>query len=56
MKIINRLYTFSPKQNVDEFAKRFRKVFNKNISENSLTINILEEITISPGEWKNQTD
>lgn len=53
MKIINRLYTFSPKQNVDEFAKRFRKVFNKNISENSLTINILEEITISPGEWKN---
>ncbi|MBP8678055.1 MAG: class I SAM-dependent methyltransferase [Bacteroidales bacterium] len=53
MKIINRLYIFSPKQNVDEFAKRFRKFFNKNLSENSLAINILEEITISPGEWKN---
>jgi predicted O-methyltransferase YrrM len=53
MRIINRLYTFSPKQNVDEFAKRFRKFFNKNLSENSLAINILEEITISPGEWKN---
>ena len=53
MGIINRIYSFSPKQNVEAVENKLRKLFKREGTlRNSWGINLLKGISVSPQVWR----